>query len=172
MGRPSTAGREAASRRGAASGRAALPFGRGGSPLQNLIVRGFKETQISAIKVTKGIDAGDIYLKKTLDLSGSARDIFNRSSNIVYDMIEEIINNNIKPTPQIGNPVIFKRRTPLESDISKIEKIELLYDYIRMLDCEGYPNAFLETDKFRFEFNNVKLDSEISIIANVRITQK
>ena len=27
-----------------------LPFGRGGSPLQNLIVRGFNETRISAIK--------------------------------------------------------------------------------------------------------------------------
>ena len=41
-----------------------LPFGRGGSPLQNLIVRGFEETMTSAIKVTKGIDTGDIYLKE------------------------------------------------------------------------------------------------------------
>lgn len=149
-----------------------LPFGRGGSPLQNLIVRGFKETKISAIRVTKGIDTGDIYIKKTLDLSGSARDIFNRSSSIVYEMIQIIINNDINPKPQIGNPVLFKRRAPSESDISKIEKIEVLFDYIRMLDCEGYPNAFLENDKFRFEFNNAKLDSKQSIIANVRITKK
>ena len=28
-----------------------LPFGRGGSPIQNLIVRGFKTTKISAIKM-------------------------------------------------------------------------------------------------------------------------
>ena len=35
-----------------------LPFGRGGTPLQNLIVKGFDKTKISALKVTKGIDAG------------------------------------------------------------------------------------------------------------------
>ena len=41
-----------------------LPFGRGGSPLQNLIVRGYKSTKLTAIKVQSGIDTGDIYLKK------------------------------------------------------------------------------------------------------------
>jgi len=40
-----------------------LPFGRGGSPLQNLISRGFKKTKISALKVVKELDAGPIYAK-------------------------------------------------------------------------------------------------------------
>ena len=43
-----------------------LPYGRGGSPLQNLIVRGHKHTMISAIKCVKELDAGPIYLKKPL----------------------------------------------------------------------------------------------------------
>jgi len=41
-----------------------LPFGRGGSPLQNLIVRGIYDTKLSALRVTKELDAGDIYLKE------------------------------------------------------------------------------------------------------------
>jgi len=41
-----------------------LPFGRGGSPLQNLIERGIKKTKISAIKVDGGIDTGDIFFKR------------------------------------------------------------------------------------------------------------
>ena len=49
-----------------------LPFGRGGSPLQNLIVRGIKETKISAIRVEEEIDSGPVYLKEYLSLSGSA----------------------------------------------------------------------------------------------------
>ncbi|MCK5491947.1 MAG: methionyl-tRNA formyltransferase, partial [Candidatus Omnitrophica bacterium] len=49
-----------------------LPFGRGGSPLQNLIVRGIKRTKISAIKVEKGLDVGAVYLKRNLLLAGSA----------------------------------------------------------------------------------------------------
>ncbi|EKA7211524.1 methionyl-tRNA formyltransferase, partial [Campylobacter jejuni] len=39
-----------------------LPFGRGGSPLQNLILQNIKKTKISALKVCKDLDAGDIYL--------------------------------------------------------------------------------------------------------------
>ena len=43
-----------------------LPYGRGGSPLQNLIARGFLETKISAILVEKQLDAGPVYLKMEL----------------------------------------------------------------------------------------------------------
>ncbi len=71
-----------------------LPFGRGGSPLQNLIIRGIKNTKISAIRVTRGIDAGPIYLKKSLSLSGSAEDIYKRASKIIFaSMIPYIIEN-------------------------------------------------------------------------------
>ena len=41
-----------------------LPYGRGGSPLQNLIINKVYNTKISAIKVGDGIDTGDIYLKE------------------------------------------------------------------------------------------------------------
>src|SRR5687768_14299625 len=39
-----------------------LPYGRGGSPLQNLIERGHSETKITALRVEKGLDSGKIYL--------------------------------------------------------------------------------------------------------------
>jgi len=39
-----------------------LPYGRGGSPLQNLIERRFDKTKILAIKVAKNVDAGKIYI--------------------------------------------------------------------------------------------------------------
>ena len=149
-----------------------LPYGRGGSPLQNLIVRGHKETKISAIKVCKDLDAGDIYLKKDLPLYGTAEEIFMRSSSVSVRMIEEIITKNLKPVPQEGKPVVFKRRKPEESNIVDISDLEKMYDYIRMLDAEGYPKAFLETDAFRFEFSRASLKADKSIIADVRITKK
>lgn len=40
-----------------------LPFGRGGSPLQNLISRGIYRTKISAIRCSKILDGGDVFLK-------------------------------------------------------------------------------------------------------------
>jgi methionyl-tRNA formyltransferase len=43
-----------------------LPFGRGGSPLQNLISRKIYETRVSALRCVKELDAGPIYLKRPL----------------------------------------------------------------------------------------------------------
>lgn len=148
-----------------------LPFGRGGSPLQNLIERGEKKTQISAIRVAKGIDTGDVYLKNELSLEGTAQDIFIRSADIIESMIKEIIENDLKPVPQVGESVTFKRRTPAQSNVADINSLEKLYDYIRMLDCEGYPRAFLETDSLKFEFDKAQLKNK-EVIANVRIYKK
>jgi methionyl-tRNA formyltransferase len=150
-----------------------LPYGRGGSPLQNLIVRGHKSTKISALKVQKGMDTGDIYLKNDLSLLGTAQEIFNRSSEIVHSMIEKIIVGNILPIPQVGEVVEFKRRKPEESNIEGLDSLEKVFDYIRMLDADGYPNAFMETEFLKFEFFNAELDNnQNSIIANVRIFKK
>lgn len=149
-----------------------LPFGRGGSPLQNLIVRGVKETKISALQVTKGIDTGDIYLKRELSLAGTAREIFIRSSSIIESMIREILEDNPVPQPQEGEVVVFKRRKPEEGKINDLEELEEVYDYIRMLDCEGYPPAFIELPHFRLEFTRAAIQSDQSIKADVRIFKK
>jgi len=145
-----------------------LPYGRGGSPLQNLIVNGYKKTKISAIEVIEGIDEGPIYLKTNLSLKGSAREIFTRSSDKIFKMICQIIDKNLIAIPQKGEPVLFKRRNPEQSNISKLDKLDLIYDYIRMLDCEGYPQAFIELNGFKYEFTNVKRNKN-NLEANVRI---
>ena len=87
-----------------------LPFGRGGSPLQNLIVKGYATTKISAIRVDAGIDTGPVYLKRDLDLSGTARDIFIRTSGIIEEMIVALITTPVIPKPQKGEIVRFRRR--------------------------------------------------------------
>jgi methionyl-tRNA formyltransferase len=148
-----------------------LPYGRGGSPLQNLIVRGHKETKISALRVVKGLDEGDIYFKMPLSLSGSASEIFKRASGIIFEMIVNIIEKGLIPEPQQGTPVVFKRRTKDMSDVSLLKTENEMYDYIRMLDAEGYPQAFIETNDFKFEFSNAQNESGV-IFANVRITKK
>lgn len=149
-----------------------LPYGRGGSPLQNLITRGKKNTKISALRVVQELDAGDIYLKRDLSLEGTASDIFLRSVPIIEEMINSIIEDNLQPTPQNGDPVVFKRRKSAESDIANLSTISEIYDYIRMLDCEGYPPAFIETKHFTIEFRNAEVINEKQINAHVRIFQK
>lgn len=149
-----------------------LPFGRGGSPLQNLIARGETSTVITAIKVTHGIDTGPIYLKRPLSLYGTAEEIFIRASPVIKQMIDLIIQNQIEPVDQVGEATTFKRRKLEDGSIFNLHTISEIYDYIRMLDAEGYPNAFLDIGKFRFEFSRASLKAGNKIIADVCITEK
>ena len=135
-----------------------LPFGRGGSPLQNLILKGLKNTMISAIRVVKGLDAGPVYLKRSLSLHGSAEEIYNRASKKIFDkMIPYLLYHKPKAAPQKGKVVVFKRRIPEQSRIPRNISLTDLYDYIRMLDADGYPHAFIENSRFRIEFKNAEL---------------
>jgi len=151
-----------------------LPFGRGGSPLQNLIIRGHTETMISAIKVDQGIDTGDIYCKSSLSLEGSAQDIFERSAPIIAKMIERIIEEQLSPIPQQGAPVLFKRRKEKDGKLNQLSTLTEAYNYIRMLDADGYPSAFVETEYFVIKFKEARFckASNSEIQANVIITKK
>ena len=149
-----------------------LPYGRGGSPLQNLIVRGLTATKLSALRVEAGLDTGPVYLKMDLSLSGTAEEIFVRANKLVGKMIVEIIQNNLQPVPQEGDPVVFKRRKPEQSDMSGLEKLEEIFDYIRMLDADGYPHAYIEKGEFRYEFTRASIKADGSIVADVKITKK
>ena len=82
-----------------------LPYGRGGSPLQNLIVRGHRETMISALRMTEQVDGGPIYMKHALSLEGSAQEILMRCSDIIFqEMIPVFLEEGKKlvPVPQEG----------------------------------------------------------------------
>lgn len=149
-----------------------LPYGRGGSPLQNLIVDGLEHTKISAIKVVEKLDAGPIYLKSDLSLHGTAEEIFIRANNVIFNMIIKINDENPKLKEQEGQIITFKRRTPKMSSIEKLNELESVFNYIRMLDADGYPKAYLETENLKLEFTRASLKADKSIIADVRITEK
>jgi methionyl-tRNA formyltransferase len=134
-----------------------LPFGRGGSPLQNLIKRGMTETKVSAIFVESGLDTGDVLLQRPMSLHGSAEEIYIRAAGIIEEMIIDIVESDPEARPQEGEPVAFKRRTPEESEISGNETLEGLFDHIRMLDAEGYPHAFIDLGPFVLRFGRASI---------------
>ena len=145
-----------------------VPYGRGGSPLQNLIVRGHKDTKLTALRMTSEFDAGPVYLKRNLSLEGGAEEIYLRAGALSADMIKQIVEDEMQPIPQTGEPVNFSRRKLEESRIAKLDSLEQLHDFIRMLDAEGYPRAFLSHAGYRFEFSRSAL-YEGRIVADVQI---
>ncbi|MEL7633358.1 formyltransferase family protein [Sporomusa sphaeroides] len=145
-----------------------LPFGRGGSPLQNLIARGIYETKVTALRCEKDLDAGDIYLKMPLSLQGAAEEIYLRAAELTKDMMIEMINKDFQPKKQEGKVVSFKRRKPEDGNIGNLQELQKIFDYIRMLDADSYPRAFLNTKNLHLEFERATLKNGY-INADVKI---
>jgi len=145
-----------------------LPKFRGGSPIQNQIIRGIKKTKSTAFLMNNELDAGSILLKRVLSLEGSLDQIFKRMIENDYKIIHQIMNGKYNLKKQTGKPTLYKRRTPKQSELKNLNYSKLyLYNFIRMLD-DPYPNAFIKIGKKKIvfksaKFNGKKLSCEVEI---------
>jgi len=110
-------------------------------------------------------------MKRDLSLHGSAQEIYMRASAIIEDMIVAIIKERPVPLPQEGDIVMFKRRKREDGDMESLRKLEDVHDCIRMLDANGYPRAYIETDNLVFEFSRSSLRGD-HVVADVVIKRK
>jgi len=126
-----------------------LPKYRGGSPLQNQIIRGETKSAVTIFLMDEGIDTGPIAKQKELDLSGTLNDIFEQISVIGLQLTLEIVREGLSVHEQDEEQATyFNRRKPHESEISIDELTNqsslYLYNKIRMLQ-DPYPNPFIKT---------------------------
>ena len=137
-----------------------LPYGRGGSPIQNLILKGYNLTPVCALKMTSDLDAGPIYGEINISLKGKLETIFLRINNAINKLIIKIINNQLIPIPQEGKPHFFKRLTEKNNEIPKEISLKEIFDRVRMLDHKDYPNAYIVYGNNKLEFYNASLSNE------------
>ena len=110
-----------------------------------------------------------IYAQRPLSLHGGAEEIFLRASALIEELIIDIVERRPTPLPQVGEATLFRRREPADSNMAGLANLEQLHDHIRMLDAEGYPNAFLRVGRLRLEFGRSGLAHD-HVLADVRIT--
>ena len=134
-----------------------LPYGRGGSPLQNLILHKKKKTMVTAFRMIEKLDAGPIYFKKSMTLDGRAEEIYERVGNLCWQIINWIIKYKPSSEPQKNKPTYFNRRNPEQSLLPKKGKLSEINDFIRMLDAPTYPLAFIDYGDFKLELSYPKL---------------
>lgn len=137
-----------------------VPYGRGGSPLQNLILAGHTQTQLSALRMVEEMDAGPLYTKCPMPLAGRAEDIYVRAGQLSIDIIRWMVETEPMPVSQQGEPVLFKRRKPAQSALPTEGNLLALYDHIRMLDAPTYPLAFIEHGNYRIEFSHAEIQGD------------
>lgn len=137
-----------------------LPKFRGGSPIQNQIIRNKTKTKTTAFLMNDKLDAGDILLQKDLSLEGTLQEIFSRMIKNDYEMINLIIKGKYRTKKQKEIPSFYKRRKPKESELKSLNHSKkYIYNFIRML-ADPYPNAFLKIGKRKIIFKSAKYDGK------------
>jgi methionyl-tRNA formyltransferase len=147
-----------------------LPYGRGGSPLQNLVARGHDETVVTAFRMDDGLDTGPIYAKRPLSLFGTAEEVYLRAGTVAVELMRWIVDNQPSAVDQEGVVSLFRRRKPMDSRITGFTDLDKLHRFIQMLDAEGYPSAYLDHDGYRYQFRRAARYAG-RIEADVKITK-
>jgi len=139
-----------------------LPNFRGGSPVQNQIIRGIKKTKLTAFMVNEGLDTGDILLQRDLSLEGHIGEIWRRICVTATLMIIDITKGNYERHPQEGGGSYYERRAPDESELPAsilLKSLQGVYDFIRMLE-DPYPNAYVERADKKITFKTADFDGK------------
>lgn len=143
-----------------------LPYGRGGSPIQNMINLGHDETEVCSLLMTEEFDAGPIYIRTKVSLKGNLDQILIRIYKAIADQINELLKNDIEPEEQVGEVTKFSRIT--DNSIKFNEPLNKIFDKIRMLDSSIYPQSYIDIEDCKIEFKNAKY-SEDQIEASITI---
>jgi methionyl-tRNA formyltransferase len=148
-----------------------LPFGRGGSPIQNLILNKFTEAPLNAIEMGEELDGGAIYASLTISLSDTVQQIFARMALVVEALIKVIIYQCPVPKKQVGDPVYFKRLTREDNALTVDDDLRTVYDKIRMVDGFQYPRAFVQLGEKKVEFTKARIVRD-TVVAQAVFTIK
>jgi methionyl-tRNA formyltransferase len=147
-----------------------LPKDRGGSPIQNKILRGEYLTSISALNLIEEVDAGDILCQESVSLEhGSIDELLRKISKVIAKQIKMILTNNLTPIPQDSSKSNHQRLKPQASEL-KIENLSLkqIYDRIRMLDGLDYPRAYIDLGQHRIYLSSAELqDNSLNFNSNL-----
>ena len=149
---------------------APLPFGRGGSPIQNMIIRGYKETELCSLLMREEFDTGPIYLRTPVSLRGNLEEILVRIYQAISEQIKVIKADEIIPIEQEGEAVIFKRLRDEDNKINFEDDINKISDQIRMLDSKLYPSAYINIGDYKIEFSKSSIEED-SLKSEVKISK-
>jgi len=140
-----------------------LPHFAGGSPIQNQILAGIKQTNASLFKLTPQFDAGPILGKRAFSLKGHMQDVFNELTRVTIELFDDFLSHypNVPEAPQEVGGNSVRRLRPDQSRLT-IERISemtcsQLYDEIRCRE-DPYPNVYLEDHTGRLYIKLVEFE--------------
>ena len=151
-----------------------LPDYRGAAPINWALINGEKYTGVTTFFIDDKIDTGDNLLQKKIKIkiTDNAEDLHNSLSKIgsllMYETINKVVNNNIKPIKQ-GSNKIHKTAYKLNKENIKINwesrPIEI-YNKIRGLSPHPGARTTIIDTKFKIKKNIIIYDCDYKLINN------
>ena len=146
-----------------------LPYGKGRSPLNWSIIRGFKQVYFNLFKYEVKADSGMIYSTTKFEINDwdtiesiKVKDLIVTKSQ-VGKLIEDYNNNNIKLFSQKDNieETFFPKRSPKDGKIDLSLGVRDTYNLIRGV-TKPFPGAFLMCDDMKVTiWNAVPFDNQL-----------
>ena len=123
-----------------------LPKGRGWSPLTWQVLQGKNRIPITLFEATEKVDAGEIYLRDVIELSGYEllEEIKHQQGVKTKALIHKFIQNygQLESTPQQGKATYYRKRKPSDSELDPEKPLKEQFNKLRVVDNERYPAFF------------------------------
>lgn len=132
----------------------ALPRGKGWAPMFWQILEGKNKIPFTMFEASDGVDDGDVYMQKTLHLTGYELndELREKQATHTIDMCVEFLANYDKykvTTKQSGEESFYPKRDKKDSQLDTDKTIKEQFNLLRIVDNENYP-AFFELDGYQY----------------------
>jgi len=130
----------------------ALPNGKGWAPMFWQILEGKNKIPFTMFEASEDVDDGDIYMQKTLTLSGYELNykLRKKQAEFIINMCIDFLDNYDDleiSTKQIGKESFYKKRTAKDSELDINKTIQEQFNLLRIVDNNDYPAFFYKDDK-------------------------
>jgi methionyl-tRNA formyltransferase len=152
-----------------------LPRYAGGSPIQNQILDGVRNSAVTLFRLTPTLDLGPIIYKEPICLEGHLAQVFDEIERASVMVLRRYLSNwpNVPSVSQPAEDLISRRRLkPAASRLTTQALATLtcreLWDFIRCRE-DPYPNAFLEDETGRLIIRWVEFEPARPAGSSVRV---
>jgi len=130
----------------------ALPKGKGWAPMFWQILEGKNKIPFSMFEASIGVDDGDIYMQKNLQLIGYELNsqLRDKQATFTIDMCLEFIKDYEIykiPKKQSGEESFYLKRGAEDSELDITKSIDEQFNLLRIVDNEVYPAFFYKNGK-------------------------
>lgn len=128
-----------------------LPRGRGMSPHIWQILEGADRLVVTLLNAEDDVDSGDIWHQLEISLDGT--ELYDEIDKQLFEAELQLMSwalahcDSAKPRRQLGDPSVYRRRTPADSEIDPTRPLVDSFNLLRVANPVRYPAYFLYRGK-------------------------